>query len=152
MLNHVLVPLDGSELAEKALDYARSVTAPDGVISLLSVVDVPEYPANIYYPAGLPTLTTTSIDLQKDIIPQANDYLNKVAEQLIAQGFRVQKDVQVGEPASAIVEYASQKNVDAIVMSTHGRSGLGRWLFGSVANKVLSSSTVPIFIIPAKSK
>ncbi len=152
MLNRILIPLDGSELAEKALDYARHVTAKDGLMSLLSVVDAPEYPSSVYYPAGLPAFDLNRTELQRDIIPQAEDYLRKVAERLTGQGFRTQIEVLVGEPASTIVEYAKEHNIDAIVMSTHGRSGFSRWLFGSVANKVLSGACIPVFIIPANKK
>ena len=58
--------------------------------------------------------------------------------------------VEAGDPATVIVETAQKLHVDAIVMSTHGRSGLSRWLFGSVTQKVLAASCCPVFVIPAK--
>ena len=61
-------------------------------------------------------------------------------------------EVHVGEPANVIVETAERLKVDAIVMSTHGRSGLSRWLFGSVTNKVLSANVCPVYVIPSKPK
>lgn len=150
MLNHILVPLDGSELAERALTYARQIVSKDGQIDLLTVIDAPEYPTSVYYPAGLPAFDLTRTELQRDVVPQAEEYLNRLAETLRSYGYKVTVEVAVGEAATAIVEHANERETDAIVMSTHGRSGLSRWLFGSVANKVLTSVCIPVFVIPAK--
>lgn len=150
MLNHILVPLDGSELSEKALKYAQEITPQGGKIHLLSVVDTPEYPTSIYYPAGLPSFELAYSELQRDVIPQTQEYLEKVAEHLRQYGIDVAYKVTVGEPAATIIEYARDFEISAIVMSTHGRSGLSRWLFGSVAQKVLSVVNCPVFVIPSK--
>lgn len=150
MLNHVLVPLDGSEVAERALDYARRVIPDKGQITLLTVIDMPEYPATMFYPAGVASYEATREDAQNQMIPQAEDYLKKTADSLRAAGYEVFVRAVIGEPATTIVEQADEYDVDAIVMSTHGRSGLSRWLFGSVASKVLDATHRPIFIVPVK--
>jgi nucleotide-binding universal stress UspA family protein len=150
MLKNILVPLDGSDLSEKALKYAQAIVPDGGKIHLLSVVDTPEYPTSIYYPAGLPSFELAYSELQRDVIPQTQEYLEKVAETLRQQGIHVVYKVTIGEPAATIIEYVRDFEISAVVMSTHGRSGLSRWLFGSVAQKVLSVVNCPVFVIPAK--
>jgi nucleotide-binding universal stress UspA family protein len=84
------------------------------------------------------------------LMPQANQYLDKIATALQEDGWQVQTEAVVGEPAYAIIEKSEELNVDAIVMSTHGRSGISRWLFGSVTSKVLGSVDRPVFVIPSR--
>ncbi|MFW5708705.1 MAG: universal stress protein [Chloroflexota bacterium] len=150
MLKHILVPLDGSEVSERALEFARQVVGRDGRITLLTVVDLPEYPTAMFYPAGIASYDVNVEKMQDQLVPQADAYLQKTADTLRAAGYHVDLTTVIGEPASSIVEQADEYNVDAIVMSTHGRSGLSRWLFGSVANKVLSGTRRPILIVPVK--
>ncbi|GAB4308232.1 MAG: universal stress protein [Phototrophicales bacterium] len=151
MLKNILVPLDGSQVAERALDYAEQIIDPEGKLTLLTVIDVPDYPAAMFYPAGIATYELSKETAQNELIPQAQEYLKKIASNLMQKGLQnVRTEAVIGEPASSIVEKADQLAVDAIVMSTHGRTGVSRWLFGSVANKVLNSTERPIFIIPVK--
>ena len=151
MLKHVLVPLDGSEVATKAVDYACSITAPDGQITLLTALDVPEYPAMAFYPSVIAYDNNHEV-MTEQLIPQAQEYLQSHAQKLREAGYQVNIETVVDEAANAIVEKADAAGVDAIVMSTHGRSGLSRWLFGSVANKVLGSTQCPVFIIPVRNR
>lgn len=152
MLKSILVPLDGSELSEKALKYAQAIVPDGGRIHLLSVVDTPEYPTSIYYPAGLPSFELAYSELQRDVLPQTQEYLARVAEHLQQSNANINVTVKVtiGEPAATIIDYVRDFEIDAVVMSTHGRSGISRWLFGSVAQKVLSAVKCPVFVIPAK--
>ncbi|GAB4525082.1 MAG: universal stress protein [Anaerolineae bacterium] len=149
MLEHVLVPIDGSEVAERALDYARKILVPDGKITLLTAVDIPEYAVAPYYPIPM-AYDVSNNDVMNSLVPQANSYLQKTAESLIAAGYAVGVEAVIGEAAQSIVERADALEVDAIVMSTHGRSGITRWLLGSVANKVLNSANCPVFIVPVR--
>ena len=147
MLKHVLVPLDGSELAEKALPYAKEIIAPDGKVTLLSVIDVPEYAISAFYSAGVVPETTNRQIMMDNMIPQTHDYLVSVGNQL-GENITICHEVVIGEAATSIVEVAEKQEVEAIVMSTHGRSGLGRWIFGSVTNKVLGAVHCPVFVVP----
>ena len=81
----------------------------------------------------------------------ARQYLQMTAERLRETGIRVDYAIEVGDAATAIVEYAREQSVDLIVMSTHGRSGLGRWVYGSVADRVLRSSAQPVLLVRASS-
>ncbi|MCB9452274.1 MAG: universal stress protein [Anaerolineaceae bacterium] len=149
MLNHVIVPLDGSELAEEAIIHAKEITRPQGKITLLSAIDVPEVPIYGYYPpAAIPDYDAA----EENLLPRAQEYLENIGKQLKADGYVVNIEAHVGEPANVIVETAERLEVDAIVMSTHGRSGLSRWLFGSVTNKVLSASCCPVYVVPSRKK
>ncbi|NDJ61427.1 MAG: universal stress protein [Chloroflexi bacterium] len=148
MLSHVLVPLDGSTLAEKGLEHAKKLVGPTGRITLLTVVQVPEFPVYDFYPT--PASVVPDYDAAiADALPRAKEYLEQVAEDIrTTLHMPTSAEVLAGDPASLIVETAEKLHVDAIVMSTHGRSGIGRWLFGSVTQKVLSGSGVPVFVVP----
>lgn len=150
MMHHVLVPLDGSQLAEEALDYARAITDPHGRITLVSAVEVDTLAA--YGSEMMPLVRTAVPDYQEalnKLVPRATTYLHSIADALEAQGFNVDCVARIGDPAGVIVEVAREHNADAIVISTHGRSGLGRFLFGSVTTKVLEAAHRPVFVIPS---
>lgn len=148
MLKHVLVPLDSSELAEEALDFARQVTGPGGKITLLMVVIAPEYVTSGFYPVPFEYQVENYESIRKNRIAEAKDYLTKVAEKLQGADLQVEHAILVGNPPECIVEEANTLEVDAIVMSTHGRSGISRWIFGSVTQKVLSATTRPVLVVP----
>jgi nucleotide-binding universal stress UspA family protein len=151
MFKHVLVPLDGSEIAEKALGYAQQIADPNGGrITLLTALDVPEYPPAMYYPAGVATYEINQQTMNEQIIPQAQEYLQRIAQTFTEAGYATQIEAVIGEAAQTIVEHAEKHDVEVIVMSTHGRTGFSRWLFGSVASKVLGSARCPVFVIPAR--
>lgn len=150
MLKHVLVPLDGSQLAEDALQHAINILGTDGKITLISAVEVPEVPIYGYYPPA----TIPDYDAAKaDLLPQARAYLDGIAQNIKRQhpNLHIATEAEIGEPAEIITTVAEKHHVDAIVMSTHGRSGLSRWLFGSVTNKVLSAKPCPVYVIPSQS-
>lgn len=142
----ILVPLDGSELAASVLPHAEAVAKQSDAglieIVLLSVCD-PTLPATYYAPA-----TPVNWDEQvKGWKRKDEQYLAKIEKQLRSSGLNVRSKVLIGRPAETIVEYASENRVSLIVMSTHGRSGPGRWVFGSVAGKVLHEVTTPILLV-----
>lgn len=148
MLKHVLVPLDGSDLAVAALDVAKSIVEPDCLITLVTAVQIPSVPIYAVEPMVMvdPTGTTTVEDIYRDM----KTYLDRIADSLRDQGFNPSVRVAVGEPSRIILQIADETHADLIIMSTHGRSGLGRWLFGSVANEVLCASTHPVLVVPSR--
>lgn len=150
MLEHVLVPLDGSQLAEMALDHAKKLLGTNGKLTLLTVFDLPEYPIYGYYPTPLIVEETDYQTATRDMLPKAKEYLEKMAAPLRDLNFRVDVVAEIGEPATIIVETAQKQHVDAICMSTHGRSGFSRWLFGSVTNKVLTATPCPVYVVPGR--
>lgn len=146
-MKKVLVPLDGSKLAEEALPYALNILEPDGSIVLVCAVEAPDAPIYGYY--SLATVADYE-ETPGNILPFARNYLESVAERLTEQHLNVTIDPEIGDPSEVITLAAARYHVDTIVMSTHGRSGISRWLLGSVADKVLSAKPCPVYIIPSK--
>lgn len=135
--DRILVPLDGSELAEAAI--ARVVETAASRSSTLVLMRAAE-------PRTLPG--TDVIDAQIEAVREAEAYLASVKAKLERQGVqKVEANVWRGPAASAIIEAAKMYKPDLIVMSTHGRSGLGRLIFGSVAESVLRGTTFPVRLI-----
>jgi nucleotide-binding universal stress UspA family protein len=146
MLNHVLVPLDGSLLAETAIEAAQKILGVNATITLVTAVDMPQTPL---YGLDMPmAMVAASGEAVEETIRQAHTYLERIAGDLRTEGYHTHIHVSVGEAAVVIAEVAEKNHVDAIVISTHGRSGISRWLFGSVTNKVLSVAHCPIYVIP----
>jgi nucleotide-binding universal stress UspA family protein len=148
MLKHVLVPLDGSKLAEQALEHAMRIVQPGGKITLVAAVELPEMPIYDYYP---PINRMEYERAQEEILPFATHYLENIADDLKQRGFEVSIRSQVGNAAEVIIDVACRYQVDMIVMSTHGRSGLQRWLYGSITHKVLDTTPCPVYVVPSKS-
>lgn len=151
MLKHVLVPLDGSELAEKAVSYAKHIVEAGGKITLISAIDVPEYAMTSFYSGGVSD-TANRQTLIDNLVKQNKDYLHGISTSYLTNDktLTVLTEIVVGEPAKMIIDTADELKVDAVVMSTHGRSGLGRWMFGSVTQKVLGSVHCPVLVVPNK--
>ena len=148
MLNHILVPLDGSLLAEKALAQALRIVSPTGHITLVMVVDVPKLP--IYgYDLMTPSSPWTTEGSVNEIVGRSRSYLEGIADTCRTEDLHVSVLVEYGDPTTALTTVARERKVDAIVMSTHGRSGLQRWLFGSVTRRVLETAPCPVYVIPA---
>jgi nucleotide-binding universal stress UspA family protein len=142
----ILVPLDGSPLAEMALPHAVALAqATNCGLVLLRVVP----PISVTIPfAGLIGESARLWDIYDEEPEFAGHYLHEVADRLAPMKLEVETHVAEGLPADLIVEYAGEHPaVTAITMSTHGRSGLGAWIFGSVAEKVVNSAPVPLLLI-----
>ncbi len=132
----ILVPLDGSELAETALADAFDLAARDGgVVMLVRATEA----------TGLPGFDP--IPAQVDAVRDAEQYMADLTAKLERRGIRnVETHVWYGSPAASIIGAVGAYKPDLIVMTTHGRSGMGRLIFGSVAESVLRGTTVPIFL------
>jgi nucleotide-binding universal stress UspA family protein len=141
MFKKILVPLDGSSMAEAVLPYVRRMAVEDGAeVELLTVTMLP-MPA---YPVDAPLDFDMVIKQQQEA---SNAYLKKVMADLGHDGIKVTPLVAEGPVADEILTYAESTGADLIAMSTHGRSGLSRWLMGSVADKVLHGAKVPVLLI-----
>lgn len=151
MLKHILVPLDQSDLSERALEYAQKLIDASGQITLLMVVDIMGVPyPQATSPYSLP-VTYEKEDyarMQREMVEHATAYLERKAQQLKHESFNVATRTITGHPADGILEVADELNVDVIVMSTHGRSGISRWVFGSITQKVLSAGMFPVLVVP----
>jgi nucleotide-binding universal stress UspA family protein len=143
MLNgkRVLVALDGSASAEAMLRFVLDIAGPlDMTVLLLRVVE-PFTPA-VADAVYMPTLEDVE-ERRRD----AEEYVAPIAGALRARGVTTAWAVRRGRPDEEILAAAAESNVDMIAMATHGRTGVGRLLFGSVAEAVLRRSTVPVFLM-----
>ncbi|MAT98626.1 MAG: hypothetical protein CL608_15900 [Anaerolineaceae bacterium] len=145
MFQHLLIPLDGSDLSERALPSALAIaTAFGSRIALLRVVLMP------YVVGGHGNdLTEPYVVFLENRYREAEAYIDEKVASLQRNGYQVYGLVLQGESvANVVLEAADRFAVDAIVMGTHGRSGLSRWLLGSVADKVLRCSKLPVLLVP----
>jgi nucleotide-binding universal stress UspA family protein len=145
VFKHILVPLDGSGFAEAALPYALEMAAQfDSDITLLRVV----LPPRIGEGALSPESANFMIKVRDDLYTEAIDYLQRMKGSLRQQNYRAHYQAAESEDIAAeIISTAQGINADTVVMCTHGRGGLSRWLFGSVAARVLQSAQVPVLVI-----
>jgi nucleotide-binding universal stress UspA family protein len=144
MYKNILAPLDGSELSECSLDHVTAIAKGCQVpnVVLLHVLE----PHDRY--AGYTGISTEMLeDIRKQFQTQNKEYLEKVADKLKKKGLNVKTAIVEGKPSEEILNYAQKNQVDLIIMSTHGSSGLSRWAFGSVADKVTRHSPVPVMVI-----
>ena len=138
----ILVPLDGSPLAERALPLAVALTQRfESQIILLRALDIPTSPLSAFYPEAA---TKLMLELCEYARQEVEGYLKAQQDELGQQGFDVQILLPAPPPAESIIDAAIAEDVDLIVMSTHGRGGLARWAFGSVADKVARHSPCPV--------
>jgi nucleotide-binding universal stress UspA family protein len=146
MQREILIPLDGSPLAETILPHAQRLAESTGsAITLLSAVPTVLTANAVAGPLGMEPYDEHAWETD---VAQAHDYLLRVAARLEAQGLRVRADVVEGVPAPAILDYCTRHPaVGTIAMATHGRSGLGRWVFGSVAAQVLHGAVIPLLLV-----
>lgn len=144
MYKRVLVPLDGSSLAEAALKHVQEVADQFACeVVLLRVVISP-------YTIAAPDLVLATADPNlSQMTAQADAYLRAVAGRLRDEGVTVRTVICEGPVAEAILEHAAALDVDMIIMSTHGRGGVSRWVYGSVAERVLQGSACPVLLIRA---
>ena len=142
MYNRILVPLDGSELAERVIPYAVSIAnALSSQVSLLRIFDpVPEQWAD-------PTQGRYLDQLSSSFRDQAMDYLEGIAAPLRREGITVTCSANEGNPAELIINESSREADTLVAMSTHGRSGISRWVMGSVTDKVLHGVNAPLLIV-----
>jgi len=147
MYEKILVALDGSALAEEVLPHVAGIaTRTDSEVILLRVA-APVRPTAVDVVAVMPVDTEQEM---KRIADECLSYLEGAADRLRSAGLKVKTAVQFGDPAEQIVDFARDNGVGLIAMSTHGRSGISRWVYGSVADRVLRAATVPILLIRSK--
>ena len=150
MYQKILVPLDGSKLAECALPHVEEIATSCGSqeVVLVSVTERIQ---------GYRPVTDYSQPSEQRLVPeavgkkwqQAQKYLNRIAKGLEGKGVKIQTEVLMGAPAQEITIYAEHTGCDLIVMASHGRSGPSRWTHGSVADKVFRAACLPIMMIRA---
>ena len=167
MKTDVLIPLDGSEFSQAVLDEVEKLFSPERYrLTLLRVAAVPDE-LNDTQTEVLPGLWNTNSPSQRNLeqsepLAGRSAYLDsvwdrlraemladlaKAQEQLERSGFEVELRVRFGDAAQEIIDFTELKEFDVVAMATHGRTGLGRMLMGSVAERVLHSVHVPVLMV-----
>ena len=141
MYKSILVPLDGSTLAEEILPEIETVAScMQARIVLLRVCRAHVFPG----------MDPTKAEIE--VVREAEAYLNEIVDKLQTRGFDAEAHVRYGDVADEILTHGRRNDIDLISMSTHGRSGLGRWLLGSVAEKIVRHCEKPVLLLRAKEK
>jgi nucleotide-binding universal stress UspA family protein len=144
-LARIVVPLDGSELAEQAIPVAAALAADLGVpVHLMRVLDVDALRATVQ--AGIHA-AAAYMRSQEAIQHYAEEYLAEQAQQLRNWDLTATAEVLTGSPAVTLLD--AIRPVDLVVMTTHGRGGVHRWLLGSVADKLVRAAAAPVLLVPA---
>lgn len=143
MIKKILLPLDGSKFSEESLPYAIELAQKFEAEILLvwalhPIVIMSDYGAASYQ----------AIAAMEEA--EAKNYLAQQKKELQEKGLAIETRIIEGPVADAIIDLSGQEDIDLIVMSTHGRSGLSRWVYGSVATKVLQHAQCPVFLVRVK--
>lgn len=144
MYRKILVPLDGSKVAEGVLPHAKALAYSEGAELILLTVGANPAVDFIFSDPGL----AQSAVLEQE--ERSRKYINEIESQLEAAGFKTSTVLRAGSVAEVILGVADELHVDVIAMSTHGRTGPARWLLGSIAERVVHNSKVPVLLIRAK--
>jgi nucleotide-binding universal stress UspA family protein len=146
MFQQIMVPLDGSELAERALPCAARLGVATG--ATLHLVHVVELAPPLTWPFA-PVYLPGSIydDLVAQETQQATQYLDKMRERVAAHGVPVRTEQMVGIAAAALLDYERDAGIDLVVMCGHGRTGLARFALGSVAEHLLRHGAAPVLLV-----
>ncbi|MDD5590631.1 MAG: universal stress protein [Dehalococcoidales bacterium] len=142
LFSKILVPLDGSKAGESALCYAeRLAKAISAEIVLIEVFE----PVGTIGASGIFYTVRDDEAVRRTL----TGYLDTIAQPIKEQGIEVSTAVAFGNPAEEIIKYAEANSVDLITISSHGRSGIGRWVFGNVTDKILHTGDVAVLVVRA---
>lgn len=145
MYKKILVPLDGSELSERSLEHVKAIAKGCQVpeVVLFGVVE----PIVQYGELSGFMSADWGVQAEKQTLDWLKGYIAKLSDGLASEGINVKTAVAYGRAAEQILEYTSKNNVDLIVMTTRGRSGVARWALGSVADRVIHYSPAPVLVV-----
>ncbi|MDD5082492.1 MAG: universal stress protein [Dehalococcoidales bacterium] len=146
MYKRILVPMDGSEFSECSLAHVRAIASGRNVpeVVVMRVVEpLSSQDVSAYALAGGDWLAKAEALRETE----ARDYLSQMESKLKKEGLPVKTELLHGRAAEEILDYVKKHPVDLIIMSTHGRSGVSRWAFGSVTDRVVRYSPVPVLTV-----
>ena len=147
----ILVPLDGSKIGEAALPEIEKLVAkllPEGKVEVTFIQVMPSLSHYVVAGEASARIPYTEQEMEQ-MKKKASEYLRKAGEPLKKRGASVKVRVEVGHAADEIIKAADEVHADIIAMSSHGRSGLSRWAFGSVTDRVLRGGSKPVLVVKA---
>ncbi len=151
MYNKIMVPLDGSDMAECVIPHVEAIISSFNTaeVVLVRVVDPVRLPVSVPAQGNFGFTEKDRQQMETDRKKAAKDYLEDMADDLGINGSVFSCVVLEGNPANMLADYATKNAVDLIVLASHGRSGVSRWLMGSVAERVVRTSCVPVMVVRA---
>lgn len=155
MYRRILVTLGGSPLAEQVLPHVSAlIEGRTGVhlyfLSVAQVIDLAAASAMVYPMAVYPGEPFDESGERQRVEDELRNYLRGTEKEFVRAGIETSSEVRFGHPANEIISYAHDIKADLIAMCTHGRSGIARWTYGSVADRVLRVAECPILLVRAK--
>ncbi len=146
LVKRILVPLDGSRIGEAAIPHTEELARALGTeVEFFQVLELPIVVSGRFIEGEF---QVTPQEMRKGKA-SGIAYLDDVGKTLKERGIRISAAVVSGSPAEQIMRWAEERAIDLIAMSTHGRSGIGRWVFGSVTDKVIHTGDTPVLIVRA---
>ena len=154
MYKKIMVPLDGSELAECVLPHVESIITGCQVSTIVFVRVIE--PAPTSYGGSYPTgeldygkIHENTKRIEEERKSSAEKYLKELVSRLTQNEVKFQTKVLAGKAADSLIDYSEANDIDLILMATHGRSGVGRWIRGSMADRILRASRAPVLMVRA---
>ena len=154
MFKNILVPLDGSDVAEVVLGTTKGLAKALGArVSLIRVVDTSAITRTVMPASVDESLVVNDLSIINQTVEaelkEAKDYLARVATGFSADGIEVSTQVRQGVAGEEIIEAIEEEHIDVAMVATHGRSGIKRTIFGSVADHLIRESGKPVLVIKA---
>ena len=147
MYRNIMVPLDGSKLAECVLPHVEGFISQCRVRTIIFVRVVESIPPAV---AGEYAISPEQIENKEaERKSAAEKYLKQIISRLTSDETKMETEVMVGRAADRLSDYAENNDIDLILMATHGRSGISRWVRGSVADRILRSASMPVLMVRA---
>lgn len=147
MYKKIMVPLDGSELAECVLPHVETLIEGCRVNHIVFVRVV--QPAAAFYSGDYPMSPELLKERETAWKKAAQDYLDQVVNRLKHKSTGLHSEILVGNVADSLADFIEKNDFDLILIATHGRSGVKRWVRGSIADKVLRASNIPVLMVRA---
>jgi nucleotide-binding universal stress UspA family protein len=151
MYQKIMVPLDGSQLAECVLPHLQAITSGCKITTVVfvRVVDPAKLSASLPAQGELGSQEKDRREMQAQRRKTAGAYLKKIVADTPIENAELHHEVLEGKAAESLADWAEKNNVDLIIIASHGRSGISRWMMGSVADRILHSVCAPVFMIRA---
>ena len=158
MYKKIMIPLDGSDLAECVLPHVDGFVTGLQAETVIFVTVIEPTPAHYsgmgsdIDPRIFKIMQNHIKEVDEERTSHAAGYLKQVISQVKQDGIKFKAEVLVGQVADRLIDYADANKIDLVLIATHGRSGISRWVRGSVADKVLRSSHAPVLMVRADEK
>jgi nucleotide-binding universal stress UspA family protein len=151
MYNKIMVPLDGSDLSECVIPHVEAIISgfKTKEVVLVRVVDPIRLPVSVPAQGNFGFTDKDRHKMDTNRKKAAKKYLEKTTASLNLPGTVLNYDVLEGNPAHMLADYAAENEMDLIVIASHGRSGVSRWVMGSVAERIVRTSCVPVLMVRA---